>query len=437
MANPLVDQITHPGNEDEFPLDLDAVVSAAVRYNVILELNDHSFDPHSSRVASTAPRARVRSRPRWPAERPVSIGSDAHYALHVGRFDAALAIAEELGFSEDRIVNRSADAVLDAPAGQARAAAARRRRSVGVADDSLPRRARSVVVQRVLKSRRIRDFALMTAGIVMTAWSLDAFLIPNKIAAGGVSGLSTVIYYWAKGTFGLTIPVGTQMLVMNAILIFVAWRFRGGRYLAKTLYGAVGLSVLVDVMAPFTPHLAAGRPLARGAVGRGDRRNRHGARLQGRREHRWNRHRRAAHVPAGPVRRRPDHARGRRVRHLAGCAAVRPQPRTLRRGRDLRDDGVHRPGPRRHLGREGGLDHLGLRRCDRQRRSTTTWAGERRGSRPPASTRGRGAARCSWCLSRNEIDDLKAIVKELDPTAMVIISNVHEAIGEGFKEMAG
>jgi putative hydrolase len=112
MANPFVDQITHPGNEDEFPLDLDAVVAAAVRYNVILELNDHSFDPHSSRVASTA-REREFAQAALAAGAPVSIGSDAHYALHVGRFDRALAVAEELGFSEDRIVNRSSQAVLD------------------------------------------------------------------------------------------------------------------------------------------------------------------------------------------------------------------------------------------------------------------------------------------------------------------------------------
>jgi uncharacterized membrane-anchored protein YitT (DUF2179 family) len=38
-------------------------------------------------------------------------------------------------------------------------------------------------------------------------------------------------------------------------------------------------------------------------------------------------------------------------------------------------------------------------------------------------------------LARNEIDDLKAIVAAVDPSALVIISNVHEAIGEGFKEM--
>jgi len=42
----------------------------------------------------------------------VSIGSDAHYALHVGRFDAALAVAEEIGFTEADIINRSAESVM-------------------------------------------------------------------------------------------------------------------------------------------------------------------------------------------------------------------------------------------------------------------------------------------------------------------------------------
>ena len=111
LANPLVDQITHPGNEDEFPLDLDAVVEAAVRHNVILELNDHSFDPSSSRSGSTA-RERQFAGAAYEAGAPVAIGSDAHYALHVGHFDAALAIAEEFGFAEDRIVNRNAESVL-------------------------------------------------------------------------------------------------------------------------------------------------------------------------------------------------------------------------------------------------------------------------------------------------------------------------------------
>jgi putative hydrolase len=111
MANPLVDQITHPGNEDEFPLDLDAIVAAAVRNNVILELNDHSFDPESSRAGSTA-REREFAEAALAAGAPVSIGSDAHDALHVGRFERAIAIAEQIGLGEERIVNRDAASVL-------------------------------------------------------------------------------------------------------------------------------------------------------------------------------------------------------------------------------------------------------------------------------------------------------------------------------------
>jgi len=109
----------------------------------------------------------------------------------------------------------------------------------------------------VLKNRRVRDYALMTIGILITAWGLNAFLIPNKLAAGGVSGLATVFYYFFLDNFGVTVPVGLQMLVMNGILLIVAVSVRGWRYGAKTVYGMVGLSVAVGVLAPFTAHLAA------------------------------------------------------------------------------------------------------------------------------------------------------------------------------------
>jgi uncharacterized membrane-anchored protein YitT (DUF2179 family) len=293
-----------------------------------------------------------------------------------------------------------------------------------------------VVVQRVLKSRRIRDFALMTAGIVMTAWSLDAFLIPNKIAAGGVSGLSTVIYYWAKGTLGLTIPVGTQMLVMNAVLIFVAWRVRGGHYLAKTLYGAVGLSLLVDVMAPFAPHLAAGDLLlaalwggaiagiGMGLVFKGGG-NTGGtdivAQLMSRR------------VPFGvgqimlvvdafvivlaALQFGPNLA-------LYGVVAIFVTTASI----DLVLEGVSVEKAvwiiSDYADAIGSAINHDMGRGATRLEATGVYTGEKRGT-------------LFVVLARNEIDDLKAIVKELDPTAMVIISNVHEAIGEGFKEMAG
>lgn len=112
LENPYVDQITHPGNMHEFPMDRDAIVAAAVRNRVILELNDHSFAPTSSRAAASHAERDFAEAAR-DAGAPIAIGSDAHYALHVGRFDAAISVAGELGIDESGIVNRDASAVLD------------------------------------------------------------------------------------------------------------------------------------------------------------------------------------------------------------------------------------------------------------------------------------------------------------------------------------
>lgn len=111
ITNPLVDQITHPGNAHEFPVDRASVVEAAARHKVILELNDHSFAPTSSRSAASQAECEF-AEAAHEAGAPISIGSDAHYALRVGRFDAAKRVALELGIDESGIVNRDAESVL-------------------------------------------------------------------------------------------------------------------------------------------------------------------------------------------------------------------------------------------------------------------------------------------------------------------------------------
>jgi len=112
IENPLVDMITHPGNDAGFPLDLDAIVSAAVKHGVILELNNYSFDHRSGRHGSLATERAFAEAAR-DAGALIAVGSDAHFHLLVGNFEHALPVAEEIGFPEDRIVNRSAASVLD------------------------------------------------------------------------------------------------------------------------------------------------------------------------------------------------------------------------------------------------------------------------------------------------------------------------------------
>lgn len=89
----------------------------------------------------------------------------------------------------------------------------------------------------------------IAVGAIITAAGLDLFLIPNKIAAGGVSGLATVIHYVAH------IPVGLTMLVLNIPLFLFSVKELGVRFGINTLFGAVVLSVAIDVIARYAPVL--------------------------------------------------------------------------------------------------------------------------------------------------------------------------------------
>ncbi|HHX49833.1 MAG TPA: YitT family protein, partial [Clostridia bacterium] len=79
----------------------------------------------------------------------------------------------------------------------------------------------------------------ITAGSGITAMGLVLFLIPGKIAAGGVSGLATVIYHLFH------LPAGLTMLVLNIPLFIAGLRQMGLAFGFKTIYGTVSLSVFV------------------------------------------------------------------------------------------------------------------------------------------------------------------------------------------------
>ena len=62
---------------------------------------------------------------------------------------------------------------------------------------------------------------LISCGLLFVALGLNLFLIPNKIAAGGVSGIGIVLFHL------FNLPVGASMLVMNVVLFAVAFYFLG------------------------------------------------------------------------------------------------------------------------------------------------------------------------------------------------------------------
>ncbi len=109
MENPLVDIIVHPGNP-EFPLDYEAVVRKAAEKGIPLEINNSSFC--GSRRGSSANCSNI-ARMIAAYGGPVVIGSDAHFAEDVGRFDYAVETVIVAGIREEQVLNTSVEKVLN------------------------------------------------------------------------------------------------------------------------------------------------------------------------------------------------------------------------------------------------------------------------------------------------------------------------------------
>lgn len=109
MEHPYVNIIGHPDN-GKYPVDYEAIVAAAARCAVILEVNNSSLYPNSHR-----PNARENGAVmlRLCAQRgvPVVVSSDAHFEAQVGDHDLAYEMLRQLDFPETLVLNHSVDAL--------------------------------------------------------------------------------------------------------------------------------------------------------------------------------------------------------------------------------------------------------------------------------------------------------------------------------------
>jgi len=91
----------------------------------------------------------------------------------------------------------------------------------------------------------IIDYFVINLGLIIAAIGISLFIVPAKIVSGGVTGIATILFY----TFNLS--VGTSMLLINIPLFLVGVKTFGKEYGAKTLFGIIMLSFYIDLFIKF------------------------------------------------------------------------------------------------------------------------------------------------------------------------------------------
>lgn len=80
------------------------------------------------------------------------------------------------------------------------------------------------------------------AGLLLCAMAYNMFLIPNNVAPGGFTGIAQLINH------ALGFPVGLTTLALNVPLFLLSAKSLGLKFGVRSLFASVGLSLFIDVL---------------------------------------------------------------------------------------------------------------------------------------------------------------------------------------------
>ena len=97
-----------------------------------------------------------------------------------------------------------------------------------------------------------RDFIFIIIGTLVYACGYVFFQLPYHLVPGGTSGAAAIIYY------ATNIPVQYSYWAFNVILLVVALKFLGFKFLFNTIVGVIGLGSFMALLQMFAPVDEAG-----------------------------------------------------------------------------------------------------------------------------------------------------------------------------------
>lgn len=96
-------------------------------------------------------------------------------------------------------------------------------------------------------SNLLKEYAIVTLGVMSYAMGWTIFLLPNNLVGGGVSGFASIVYY-ASG-----VPMGVTYFILNIVLLVIGTKILGRGFGGKTIYAIFMTSLMLSLMPKIIP----------------------------------------------------------------------------------------------------------------------------------------------------------------------------------------
>ncbi|MFC5699917.1 YitT family protein [Cohnella faecalis] len=96
--------------------------------------------------------------------------------------------------------------------------------------------------------RKVRTWATLAAGTAVYAFGIQYFILPNRLMEGGVTGVAVLLNYAGN------LPTSLMTLVINLPLFALGWRRLGKSAMVYTVGGTVLLSIFLWILERLFQH---------------------------------------------------------------------------------------------------------------------------------------------------------------------------------------
>lgn len=104
-----------------------------------------------------------------------------------------------------------------------------------------------ITISNQIIRNEVKDYFYITLALILFSFSYTAFLLPYEIVTGGLTGFASLFYY------AIRLPIEYTFFVVNMILLAGALKILGLKFLIKTIYAIVMLSVFLWVAQKIAP----------------------------------------------------------------------------------------------------------------------------------------------------------------------------------------
>ena len=109
--------------------------------------------------------------------------------------------------------------------------------------------------KKMKRKQTVKDYFFISLGILLYAIGFNAFILPERVVMGGMTGVSSFLYY------AFNLPPGIMLWIMNVALLILAYKALSKQFVIRTIVGVTIMSFFIDALRPLfiaNPIITAG-----------------------------------------------------------------------------------------------------------------------------------------------------------------------------------